>query len=236
MSLARPVSRGRSFLAMILTVSAFSALAGLLGVAAVGPARGAALPVEAYAGYQPQSTCSPAAKPGTAVLGRWTVATYGGRFGSISRTCSGSSVSEHKEGRAFDWTLNAKRKADRARAARFLAALLATGPSGERAELARRMGVMYVIWNDRMYPAYDQFRAKPYQSRSCPTLRKCSKTLRHRDHLHISLTREGAAGRTSWYAGRVPGVTVLPVTPTVPVPTPVAPLVTPSVTPAPAGG
>jgi hypothetical protein len=32
----------------------------------------------------------------------------------------------------------------------------------------------------------------------------CSKTLRHRDHLHISLTRKGGKGRTSWFEGRLP--------------------------------
>ena len=126
------------------------------------------------------------------------------RFGPISRACTGRSVSEHKEGRAFDWTLNAYSATDRARAARLMSRLFATGPSGERAELARRMGVMYVIWNDRIYASYDQFRARPYLSSGCTRLATCSKTLRHRDHLHVSLTRAGGLGRTSWYAGRVP--------------------------------
>ena len=63
---------------------------------------------------------------------------------------------------------------------------------------------MYVIWNDRMYAAYDQFYAKPYLSSGCRSLTVCSTTLRHRDHVHISLTREGGLGRTSWYVGRVP--------------------------------
>ena len=210
MSHARTGLRGRSVLALLAMVSAFSALCGLATVLTVGPAKGAVLPVESYAGYQPQTTCAPAAKPGTVVLARWLVATYGGRSGPISRSCAGSSVSEHKEGRALDWTLNARTKRDRARAARFLAAAFATGPSGERAELARRMGVMYVIWNDRIYASYRQFAPRPYLSSGCRTVRRCSKTLRHRDHLHVSLTRAAAAGRASWYAGRVPGVTVVP--------------------------
>jgi len=168
----------------------------------VGPVAPVA-PVEAYAPYQPQSTCSPTAKPGTLALGRWLVRTYGGHTGRISEACAGRSVSEHKEGRAFDWSLDAARTADRARAQRFLSAAFATGPSGEPAELARRMGIMYVIWNDHIYASYSQFRARAYRSSSCKTLAKCSKTLRHRDHLHISLTRWGGAGRYSWYAGKV---------------------------------
>ena len=157
---------------------------------------------EPYAGYEPQSTCSPVAKPGTKVLARWVVGTYGGRSGPISRACQGRSVSEHKEGRAFDWMLNASSAADRARAARFLKAAFAPGPTGEPAELARRMGIMYVIWSDHMYAAYRGFAPKAYLSSSCKRIVKCSRTLRHRNHMHISLTRSGGAGQTSWYAGR----------------------------------
>lgn len=57
----------------------------------------------------------------------------------------------------------------------------------------------YIIWNDRMYASYDGFEPKHYLSPSCRTKRSCSPTLRHRDHLHVSLTRKGARGRTSWY-------------------------------------
>ena len=181
-------------------------LATLVCLPFVGAAQAAYTPVEPYAGYEPQTVCSPVAKPGTKALGRWVVASYGGRAGAISRACTGTSVSEHKEGRAFDWTLRARSARDRARAARFLQRIVATGPSGEHAELARRMGVMYVIWNDRMYAAYRQFQPRPYLSSSCKTYKLCSRTLRHRDHMHISLTRNGGMGRTSWYVGRVPAV------------------------------
>ncbi len=186
----------RSIATVLLCAGSYVAVGGSAGAADV--------PVEPYAGYEPQTVCSPVAKPGTKVLGRWVVASFGGRAGAIGRGCAGSSKSEHKEGRAFDWSLNAKSAADRTRAARFLQRITATGPTGERAELARRMGVMYLIWNDRIYAAYDEFRARPYRSSSCKKLKRCSKTLRHRDHMHISLTRAGGMGRTSWYVGRVP--------------------------------
>lgn len=162
-------------------------------------------PVEPYAAYEPQSTCSPTPKPGTVALGHWLVKTYGGRFGRIVQGCRGGGVSEHKEGRAFDWMLNARKAADRNRAARFLAAAFATGPSGQPAELARRMGIMYVIFDDHLYGSYREFRATPYLSAGCTSLAHCSRTLRHRDHMHISLSWAGARGQTSWYAGRVPG-------------------------------
>ena len=63
---------------------------------------------------------------------------------------------------------------------------------------------MYVIWKDTMYPAWNEFEAEPYLSSGCTSKKKCSKTLRHRDHMHISLSRRGGHGRTSWYAGRLP--------------------------------
>ncbi len=179
-------------------------LATLACLLLLGTAQAAYAPVEPYARYQPQTACAPKAKAGTQALGRWLVRTYGGGYGRISSSCRGGSVSEHKEGRAFDWSLNAARATDRARASRFLNRIFATGASGEPAELARRMGVMYVIWNDRIYASYDQFRARAYKSSSCKRLAGCSRTLRHRDHVHISLTRGGGLGRTSWYAGRVP--------------------------------
>ena len=53
---------------------------------------------------------------------------------------------------------------------------------------------MYIIWNDHMYSAWDNFEREDYRSSSCKSLRKCSKTLRHRDHMHISLSRRGRQG------------------------------------------
>ena len=159
--------------------------------------------IEDYASYQPQTRCAPKAKPGMKVLARWIVKRQGGEFGGISRSCKGGSTSEHKEGRAFDWRLDATKKADRQRARAFLATVRASDKAGNEDAKARRMGVMYVIWNDEMYSAGQQFSPKDYLSSSCKSKKKCSKTLRHRDHMHISLSRPGGKGRTSWYEGKV---------------------------------
>jgi len=159
--------------------------------------------IEDYASYQPQTKCAPKAKPGTKVLGRWIVRRQGGGFGGISRACKTGGTSEHKEGRAFDWTLDATKKADRRRAASLLRLLRATDKAGHTDAKARRMGVMYIIWNDHMYAAWDGFRAEDYLSSSCRSKKRCSKTLRHRDHMHLSLSRPGGRGRTSWYDARI---------------------------------
>jgi hypothetical protein len=64
------------------------------------------------------------------------------------------------------------------------------------------MGIMYVIWDDKMYASWESFEPRKYLSSSCRKRRTCSPTLRHRDHVHISLSTPGAAGRTSWYAAQ----------------------------------
>ena len=173
--------------------------ATLVGPAAVADVNGGGLPVEDYAAYDPQTTCTHKPRVGTVALGEWLVATYGGSGGAVNRPCSGSGTSEHKDGRAVDWVLNADKPADRRVARAFLKAAFATDAEGNPAALARRMGIMYIIWSDHFYPAYEQFRPESYLSTSCRSKHRCSKTLRHRDHMHISLSKAGAKGLTSFY-------------------------------------
>ena len=180
-----------------------AALAAVLLLAVPAHAQLVEAEIEDYASYQPQTKCSPKAKPGTLKLGYWLVNREGGAFGGISRPCTSGGTSEHKEGRAFDWRLDATQKADRQRAAAFLALVRETDRAGNADARARRMGIMYIIWNDHMYSAWDSFQRDDYLSSSCKSTRKCSRTLRHRDHLHISLSRPGGKGATSWYEGKV---------------------------------
>jgi hypothetical protein len=159
--------------------------------------------IEDYASYEPSSKCHPKARPGTDYLAHWVVQKYGGGFGGTSRPCDRKATSEHQNGRAFDWSLDATERPDRRRARAFMARIFETDGHGNTDAWARRMGVMYVIWNDTMYPAWSQFEPEPYLSSSCHRLKRCSKTLRHRDHLHVSLSAKGARGVTSWYDGRL---------------------------------
>ena len=117
--------------------------AGLAGTAAVaillalaGPA---AAQVDDYADYQPQEHCSPKAKPGTKVLARWLVR-RGGGYGAISRACKSGGVSEHKEGRAIDWSLDARKAGQRAVARAFLQAITAADADGNEAALGDHWG------------------------------------------------------------------------------------------------
>ena len=63
---------------------------------------------------------------------------------------------------------------------------------------------MYVIWNDQMYAAWDQFDPEPYLLVQLQVQEEVLDDLRHRDHVHISLSMVGAKGKTSWYDGRLP--------------------------------
>ncbi|WP_139977743.1 hypothetical protein [Nocardioides litoris] len=183
-----------------------AALLPLLPVpAAPSSAEGAVvLPVEAPASYEPATRCAPAAKPGTRVLARWLERRHGSHT-SISRSCRpGQVTSEHQEGRAVDWSADARTPAGRRAARRLLRELLAPDAAGEAAALARRMGVMYLIWDDHLYAAWRGFEPEPYLSSSCRSRRRCSPTLRHRDHVHVSLTRRAARGETSWYLRQPP--------------------------------
>ena len=164
----------------ILVAAALSlctAAACLVGPAAVASVDGGGLPVEDYASYDPQTTCTKKPRVGTVALGQWLVATYGGAGGAVNRPCSGSGSSEHKDGRAVDWVLDADNPADRRLAKTFLAAAFATDNAGNPAALARRMGIMYVIWSDHFYPAYHssgrRSTCRPRAARSGSAPRRC---------------------------------------------------------------
>lgn len=148
--------------------------------------------IEDFAAYVPQTRCHPAARPGTIALAAWLERTYPRTEASAAgRPCRSGGTSEHKEGRAVDWALDASKRRHRAKARSFLTRLFATDADGNAAALARRMGVMYVIWNRQIWSAYrpnDGWR--PYSGRSP-----------HTDHVHISLSWAGALGQTSFWSG-----------------------------------
>ena len=103
-----------------------------------------------------------------------------------------------------DWHLDVTRPDDRAAARRLVELLLAPDSLGNPRALARRMGVQEIIWDCSYWGAgKDEFR--PYSaclSRNGDLRRRVDRTVAHRDHLHIGLSRAGAAGRTSfWLSG-----------------------------------
>lgn len=160
------------------------------------PSFGAAIePLSAYEGAQ---LCDPRDQRGPRALQQLLTETYGAAGFGISRTCSG--VSEHNEGRALDWMHDASNKREKAEADAFLKWLLAKDEHGNGYAMARRLGIMYVIWNKRMWRAYDPGRGwAPYSGYSP-----------HTDHVHFSFSWDGAAALTSFYTGKALGSSCQP--------------------------
>lgn len=152
--------------------------------------------VEGFAPYLPQVSCDPVVKPGTAALRSMLMTAYGGRDLGVTRACDVGARSEHKEGRAWDWGLDAADPAEKAVADAVLAWLLAPGPNGMTAYNARRLGVMYVIYNGKIWSSY----------RASEGWRAYSGGESHGTHLHISLAWNGAQARTSWWTGKAAAI------------------------------
>jgi len=84
---------------------------------------------------------------------------------------------------------------EKAIADQFLGWLLAKGPGGSGYN-ARRLGVMYLIWNGKIWGSY----------RASEGWRAYTGGESHSDHIHISLSWNGAMKRTSWWTGQVAAV------------------------------
>lgn len=136
--------------------------------------------------YQGQVACAAAPMPGVVKLQSLLLSTYARGSGSSSvRSCAEGGTSEHKEGRALDWMLDVDEAANRRAAGDFLGWLTA-----DDGAMARRLGVMYVIYNKQMWSAYS------------PGWRDYTGWSPHTDHVHISLTWNGARAHTSFWTGR----------------------------------
>jgi peptidoglycan hydrolase-like protein with peptidoglycan-binding domain len=142
--------------------------------------------------YQPQVSCHPVDMAGPLMLRDLLLRTYGvGRPGSIARGCT-EGLSEHSEGRAMDWMVDTRKPAERAAAADFLAWVTRDGGLN-----ARRLGIMYVIYNKKIWSVYNA-RAGWRASYA------------HTDHVHVSFGWAGARGSTSFWTGAVGAVDVGP--------------------------
>lgn len=151
--------------------------------------------------YEGMTTCDPVARPGALMLRQLLLDTYGQAVIGITRACDQDSISEHKEGRAVDWMVDWKNSAERAEAQAFVDWVTAPGPDGTPAANARRLGIMYIGWGDEMWRAYDPGRGWT-ELKGCYSLQGSgSDTFCHRDHVHFSMTWDGAAGRTSYWDG-----------------------------------
>jgi hypothetical protein len=147
-------------------------------------------PVERLASYEPQTTCSPTAKTGVSRFSASVLKSYPGTGSyGIVRGCAVGGRSEHKEGRAWDWAVNADDSRQRAQAHDLMRWLFATDATGQRAANARRVGLMYLIFDRRIWSAYAGGTGWRAYSGANP----------HTDHMHLSFSWAGAKGSTSWF-------------------------------------
>lgn len=148
--------------------------------------------IEAYSGYDSQDTCSATAKPGVLAFRSLVLAKNPAtRSMGITRACSAGGRSEHKEGRAWDWGARMDRPGERASAQALINWLFATDEFGNTHAMARRLGVMYIVWNRQIWGAY----------RAGEGWRSYNGTNPHTDHVHFSFAWPGAQGTTSFWTG-----------------------------------
>jgi hypothetical protein len=153
--------------------------------------------------YDHASACRRGPSPGALALQEWLTLHVRGTSWGIVRCekLSRRDYSLHAEGRALDWHLDASDPTDRRAARRLIDLLLATDSAGNEHALARRMGIQEIIWNCRSWWAGSE-RMGEYSvcfSASGRPRPGVSTTLAHRDHIHLGLSRAGAAKRTSFW-------------------------------------
>lgn len=186
----------RALMSLLLT----SALAAGAIVAGGVPASAAPAPPrpdvtfstapDALSRYQGQVVCDPSEKPGPTAMRELLRRTYGvANAGGTGRDCGQGGRSEHKEGRAYDWMLDVGDPKEKEIADSFVAWLTGKDSKGVQAGNARRLGIMYVIWNKRIWGSYSG--GWEAYTGSQP----------HTDHVHMSFSWDGAFKRTSWWTG-----------------------------------
>jgi hypothetical protein len=111
------------------------------------------------------------------------------------------SASLHAEGRAEDWHLDVHNSRDRKEATRLIQLLLAPDKEGNLHALATRMGVEELIWDCHYWSAGSSaFRHYSYCYDHRGRRKKhVDPTEAHMNHVHIGLTKAGAARKTSFW-------------------------------------
>ena len=199
--------RLRAFLSMglLLIMSTSTAVAAVPGTAAAAPPPtpvfGPAIdPIPVQAPY----LCAPVERPGTRALADLLKNHYGHSYSGLTRACGaewGDAKSAHQGGRAIDWDMNYFDAGHRAMANEVINWLLATDQYGNRYANARRLGVAQIIWNQRSWRATSGATADQSTWAICYTGGKTCGSSPHQDHMHFTLSADGADKRTSWWSG-----------------------------------
>jgi hypothetical protein len=165
--------------------------------------------IEPMTSYVGQTSCDPHTWAGTRALAQLLARTYRAdgatSYNTVYACGTDGSQSEHYDGRAIDWMTSVRNSHQRAAANAAIKWLLATDKAGNRFAMARRLGVMYIIWNNRMWGSWDG-RWEDYNG--CSHLKsRANDNACHRTHVHLSLSWNGAMKRTSYWTGHVSDAT-----------------------------
>jgi hypothetical protein len=156
--------------------------------------------------YDGARRCDPRPNPGVVRFTRWLQRNARGVFWGSYRCekWGPEEASLHAENRAVDWHLDVAQPADRRAARALIRMLLAPDRAGTPQALARRMGVEEIIWDCSYWGAgMTQFKAyAPCVGRHGDLQRHVNKTVAHRDHVHLGMSRAGAAARTTFWRAR----------------------------------
>jgi hypothetical protein len=153
--------------------------------------------------YDPATHCATTTRPGMVALVGWLGRNARGtNWGTYRCEKWGPhEASLHAENRAVDWHLDVRNPADRAAGRKLIQLLLAPDRVGTPHALARRMGVEEIIWDCSYWGAgMENFKRYSPCFNSVGERRKhVDPTVGHLDHLHIGMSKAGAAKRTSFW-------------------------------------
>lgn len=195
--------RATRLLAALAAVPLTLTLASPAGAVVASPVTSAfGSSIDAAATWERESSCSQTEKKGPKTLRSLLAQTYGPVPSNILRACTAAD-SGHEEGRALDWMVNSRVPEQEELAESFLAWLAAPDEFGNPSAMARRLGIQYVIWANRMWrPADGQWTTYSDCDRRKKRKRAYDNAC-HRNHVHVSFSWDGALGRTSYYTGLV---------------------------------
>jgi len=173
-------------MAALFTGTAMTAAPAIAAPRLPSPHEGAA--IEDFAAYQAQFFCRHSVEPGVKAFEKLILTAFPKTHSDDGGT------SEHKDGRAWDWGVDHRNAAQRKDGQQVLHWLFATDSAGNTDAMFRRLGLMYVIWNHKIWGSW----SRSWQPYSCSGITAC-----HVDHIHFSFGWAGAEKKTSFWTHRV---------------------------------
>lgn len=190
---------------LVLTLALLSTLAVASPAAAADLAYEPPTPqfdrvIDAYMNDDDPTTCTGTDTPGAVAFRDMIRGLYPSTRDYGIHGCS-TKPSDHNEGRAWDWGVEAGNAYEKGLADRVINWLLAPDDWGNQHAMLRRLGMKYIIWNRQIWST----NTKVWRAYACDgTPSGC-----HTNHVHFSFNWPGARKETSWWTGhRIDGPSV----------------------------